>query len=288
MKDLKQFIAEGLSTTRCVNEKLSSDKVRELFKSFAHSNLTGVKSMKSLYKWDQMRDDDLQTMDSDEAYKLARKRDNDALIIWCRLAGGGGLQYKVNAVSIGTSMLSSTREQGRVTELFKSVKKASEYSHKAILIKDSSRFSTSELRAARRNAKENALALKELWEISYENDRRYQQLLKELREKKNTQDIQVYVDQATEIYTRVVPELSEELKDLPIGVIGSSTFKAIITKMHTATELYANVMGSCRGQLSDPSANGLALLKERLSKLQDFEKTIMGLADDLYAEAESN
>lgn len=287
MKDLKQFIAEGLSA-RSVNEKLSSDNVRELFKSFKYSNLTGVKSMKSLYKWDQMRDDDLQTMDSDEAYKLARKRDNDTLIIWCRLAGGGGLQYKVNAVSIGTSMLSSAREQGRVTELFKSVKKAAEYSHKAILIKDSSRFSTSELRAARRNAKENALALKELWEISYENDRRYQQLLKELREKKNTQDIQAYVDQATEIYTRVVPELSEELKDLPIGVIGSGTFKAIITKMHTATELYANVMGSCRGQLSDPSANGLALLKERLSKLQDFEKTIMDLADDLYAEAESN
>lgn len=286
MKDLKQFIAEGLSA-QCVNEKLSSDKVRELFKSFKYSNLTGVKSMKSLYKWDQMRDDDLQTMDSDEAYKLARKRDSDALIIWCRLAGGG-LQYKVNAVSIGTSMLSSTREQGRVVELFKSVKKAAEFSHKAILIKDSSRFSTSELRAARRNAKENALALKELWEISYENKQRRDQLLKELKFKKNTQDIQAYVDQATEIYTRVVPELSEELKDLPIGVIGSSTFKAIITKMHTATELYANVMGSCRGQLSDPSANGLALLKERLSKLQDFEKTIMDLTNDLYAEAESN
>lgn len=78
MKDLKQFIAEGLSA-RSVNEKLSSDNVRELFKSFKYSNLTGVKSMKSLYKWDQMRDDDLQTMDSDEAYKLARKRDNDAL-----------------------------------------------------------------------------------------------------------------------------------------------------------------------------------------------------------------
>ena len=285
MKDLKQFIAEGLSA-RSVNEKLSSDKVRELFKSFKYSNLTGVKSMKSLYKWDQMRDDDLQTIDSDEAYKLARKRDSDALIIWCRLAGGGGLQYKVNAVSMGTSMLSSARE--RTTELFKSVKKAAEYSHKAILIKDSSRFSTSELRAARRNAKENALALKELWEISYENKQRRDQLLKELKFKKNTQDIQAYVDQATEIYTRVVPELSEELKDLPIGVIGSGPFKVIITKMHTATELYANVMGSCRGQLSDPNANGLALLKERLSKLQDFEKTIMDLANDLYAEAESN
>lgn len=285
MKDLKQFITEGLSV-RSVNEKLSSDKVRELFKSFKYSNLTGVKSMKSLYKWDQMRDDDLQTIDSDEAYKLARKRDSDALIIWCRLAGGGGLQYKVNAVSMGTSMLSSARE--RTTESFKSVKKAAEYSHKAILIKDSSRFSTSELRAARRNARENALALKELWEISYENKQRRDQLLKELKFKKNTQDIQAYIDQATEIYTRVVPELSEELKNLPIGVIGSSPFKAIITKMHTATELYANVMGSCRGQLSDPSAKGLALLKERLSKLQDFEKTIMDLANDLYAEAESN
>lgn len=285
MKDLKQFITEGLSA-RSVNEKLSSDKVRELFKSFKYSNLTGVKSMKSLYKWDQMRDDDLQTIDSDEAYKLARKRDSDALIIWCRLAGGGGLQYKVNAVSMGTSILSSTRE--RATESFKSVKKAAEYSHKAILIKDSSRFSTSELRAARRNARENALALKELWEISYENKQRRDQLLKELKFKKNTQDIQAYIDQATEIYTRVVPELSEELKDLPISVIGSGPFKAIITKMHTATELYANVMGSCRGQLSDPSANGLALLKERLSKLQDFEKTIMDLANDLYAEAESN
>lgn len=285
MKDLKQFIAEELSAWS-VNEKLSSDKVRELFKSFKYSNLTGVKSMKSLYKWDQMRDDDLQTIDSDEAYKLARKRDSDALIIWCKLAGGGGLQYKVNAVSMGTSMLSSTRE--RAAESFKSVKKAAEYSHKAILIKDSSRFSTSELRAARRNARENALALKELWEISYENKQRRDQLLKELKFKKNTQDIQAYIDQATEIYTRVVPELSEELKDLPISVIGSDSFKAIITKMHTATELYANVMGSCRGQLSDPNANGLALLKERLSKLQDFEKTIMNLANDLYAEAESN
>lgn len=287
MKDLKQFIAEGLSA-RSVNEKLSSDKVRELFKSFKYSNLTGVKSMKSLYKWDQMRDDDLQTMDSDEAYKLARKRDSDALIIWCRLAGGGGLQYTVNAVSIGASMLSSARERGRVTELFKSVKKAAEFSHKAILIKDSSRFSTSELRAARRNAKENALALKELWEISYENEQRRKQLLKELKDKKNTQDIQAYVDQATEIYTRVVPELSKKLGELPLGVMSLYTLQVMTTKMQTVVTLYEDIIADCRNQLAYPSTNTLTQLKNHLKELQDFEKTIMGLADDLYAEAESN
>lgn len=290
MEDLKQFIAERLSTqcVSAVNEKLSSDKVRELFKSFAHSSLTGVKFMKSLYKWDQMHDDDIQTLDSDEAYRLARKRDSDTLIIWCRLAGGSGLQYKVNAVSIGTSMLSSTRERGRFTELFKSVKKASEFSHKAILIKDSSRFSTSELRAARRNAKENALALRKLWEISYENEQRRKQLLDELKDKKNTQDIQAYVDQATEIYTRVVPELSKKLGELPLGTMSLYTLQVMTTKMQAVTTIYADLIDDCRNQLAYPNTNTLALLKGRLSKLQDFEKTIMDLTNDLYAEVESN
>lgn len=286
MKELKQFIAEGLSTRR-VNEKLSSDKVRELFKSFTHSNLTGVKALKSLYKWDKIQDDDLEDMSVEEAYKLARRRDSDALIVWCQSVGGGGeIRYQINAVSMGASMLSSTRERGRLSEKFKSVKRAADYSQKAILIKDSSKFSTSELRVARSKAKENALALKKLWEISHENEQRRKQLLKELKDKKNTQDVQAYIDQATDIYTRVVPELSKQLGELPLGVMSMSVIKTITTKMQAVTTLYAAVISDCENQMNYPNTSTLAELKDRLKKLQDFEKTILDLVNDLYTEAE--
>lgn len=288
MKELKQFIAEGLSA-RSVNEKLSSDKVRELFKSFSYSNLTGVKALKSLYKWDKIQDDDLEDMSVEDAYKLARKRDSDALIVWCQsVGGGGGIRYRINAVSVGASMLSSTRERGRLSETYKSVKRAADYSQKAILIKDSSKFSTSELRAARNKAKENALALKELWEISHENEQRRKQLLKELKDKKNTQDVQAYVDQATDIYNRIVPELSKQLGELPLGVMSLNVIQTITTKMQTVTTLYTDVISDCRNQITYPNTGTLAELKDRLKKLQDFEKTILDLVDDLYAETKSN
>lgn len=116
-------------------------------------------------QWDKITDSDIETMDTEQARRLAYKKDSSAYILWLDPQG------KFMGRSIGNyNVLLDWSVERNVRNTVKSLSVASD---KAVVIVDPNKFSTTEIKRIRAEQKKNALALTSDAEVARQNIKRY-------------------------------------------------------------------------------------------------------------------
>lgn len=193
-------------------------------------------TMKGWYKkdlgrdflWDQITDADFEELTSEEARKLAYKRDSNECIFW--------IDRNNNAAFLSWGNYTFRKLcADYIIKQNKTVKAISELSTKAYVLKDAEKFSTREIRKQRQEAKQNALALKENDEIREENINRYRTIINsnKLNNTANTATLMAKLESATQTY-------EEAMKDL--RSIDEENMRQRLTAMKELNSLYANII----------------------------------------------
>ena len=241
MKSLSTFVNESINSS--ILESFGSAGIGSTFK-----NLKGGldRWAMSYFAWDKITDEDYEFVTPDEAKRMAYKRDSGDVFIWFEGSRWSeGNEFKENdrpvCFSIGTYMIqffnhsvSGHYGTGRRGNKY-SVKNLAENADKVILIKDPNRFITHELKRARREAKENALALKDCYTIAKENQERYKKLLaeKSLERDANTATIDARIKAITDEYTEFITDITS------LETVQSDAIRDIIE----ANTQYSKILG---------------------------------------------
>lgn len=170
MKSLSQLVNEGLKE-KCLFESFESQTAEVIFNGCGSS--WEKKDLGRQFQWDKIPEDAFEEIDCESAKKLAYKVNSSATIFWFDSRG------KLMFLTWANYSWKSFNGAQRMWKP-KSVKKISELSSKAILLKDEKKYSTSELRKERAEAKANATALMSADEIRKENIERYKRAIAQL------------------------------------------------------------------------------------------------------------
>lgn len=171
MKTLVEALREHLGYQ--INEDFDSDILRTTF----IDNPTNKQIFKmhqgiaKELKWDQISDNDVEKIDTEQAGKLAyQRRDVPAYILW----------FDRDDQMLART-ISNNDIKGGIRSPWANVRKVQQAAAYAIIIKDYTRFDTTELKRQRAEAKKGALAFMTDKEILQKNLKRYQEKLVEIK-----------------------------------------------------------------------------------------------------------
>lgn len=238
MKDLVEHISEAFGN-QTVCESVGSSIIRDVFtKPNGQMNYYFSKSktgwgwdggyLGTEMQWDKITDSDVEKMSTEEARKLAYKKDSDAYILWLDPQG------KFCARTIGNYMVLMDRTMENWTR--RTVKSVSQASDSAIVIKNPEKFQTREIRNERRKMKENALALMDAADVAKANAERYKDLLRQKQLKDfNMGDIADQVKAVLDKYTDTVKTISTNL-------VASNDYRQVVRDLDGIDEDLQKVM----------------------------------------------
>lgn len=273
MKSLSTIVKENLNIdSNILNESFASNKLSTIFS--INKNSVEAKYFMRMLQWDKVTDDDIEVLSCEDARKIAYKRDSFDLILWIR--GSKSLDIteedKVIAASFGCFDVRIINKNAYSILPTKyrniSAKLLSTVCDKAIYIKDDSKFSTRELRAARSSAKENALALRDCQSIAEENRARYEQLKAEktIGDDVNVVSIKAKVENVSALYMNFVDKFFVPGEDL----------KAKIFEFNKVNGLFSDIMEKFELIIrwSEDKVSILKLLRSIDKNIDDLKQVI--------------
>lgn len=212
MKPLHQFINEAM--IECpVFESFGSTIVGEILSKLKKS-LYESKNLLSMFKWDEITDDDIEKVTPEEARKLAYKKDSNAVILWIS-SDNELLADTVGHYSI--VLHSKANDIGLWWDNCKTVRKLASNADYAIVIKDPDKFSTAKLRELRREMKRDALAFKTEEQVKEENMKKFEKMKQQmiLDKDANSATLEAKFEKAKAIYDECATAIEniEILKD---------------------------------------------------------------------------
>lgn len=208
MKNLTEHIAEAFGLSM-LTESIASQKVRDVFTdkdgklNYYFTNRYGGTIAREM-QWDKLTDADVEEMSTEEARKLAYKKDSDAYILWLDANG------KFQARSFGNYMILMDSGLSRwVRNTVKSVSMACDH---ALVVKDPDKFQTREIRSERTRQKQGALALMSAADVAKQNIERYKDLLRQKQlQEFNMGDVVSQVEAVLKKYAQMVANISSNL-----------------------------------------------------------------------------
>lgn len=194
MKQISEFILEQLD---CINESIASTIVNKWLDTYK-SNFD-FRLLKRSFQWDKITDEDLQEFSTYDAKKLAYKRNSTQDIFWCDendiIIGWTSGNFRWNVFDYGKF------------HKIKSIMPIINAADHAYIVDE--KFSTNDLRKTRKEARENALALKTEEQVRKENIVRYQNILrdKKIEDGSMFADIKARFEITTERYNSIFENL---------------------------------------------------------------------------------
>ena len=224
MKTITDYINESM-----LLESFGSEKLNALFHNDRGKLDWDFKNYLSReMQWDKITDDDIEEMETEDARKLAYKRDSMVYIIWLDPSG----HYLGRSIGNFTIMMNYNLRQN----IRNTVKSLSMASDKAIVIKDSEKFSTSEIRKIRTEQKKNAIALMSDVEVKKENLERYRKIIQDNKIADiNMGDIADSVNDVLEKYSKMVSSISGEL-------VAANDYRSIVDRLNEMDEDIQRIM----------------------------------------------
>lgn len=208
MKNLTEYIAEAFDST-LLTESIASQKVRDVFTekdgklNYYFTNRYGGMLAREM-QWDKLTDADVEEMSTEEARKLAYKKDSDAYILWLDAKG------KFQARTMGNYMILMDRSLDRWVR--KTVKSVSMACDRALVVKEPDKFQTREIRMERTKQKQGALALMSAADVAKQNIERYKDLLRQKQlQEFNLGDVVAQVEAVLKKYAQMVANISSNL-----------------------------------------------------------------------------
>ena len=278
MKPLHQFINEAMFVCP-IFESFGSQIIGEILSKLP-KNRYNSKYLFSMFKWDEITDNDIEKVTPEEARKLAYKKDSDAIILW--ISGDGELiantcghydiMYQPKAEKIGIGWNNC-----------KTVKKLAPNADYAIVIKDPDKFSTAKLRELRREMKKDALALKTEEQVREENMKKFEKMRQQIIIDKNANSatLEAKFEKVKSLYN----ECAEAINNLEILKDKIKYLKQLNDDFGWVLERFADAIY----QIEDWTAYGaesnnantqytaelLKFFNERLSKFENFCKKLL-------------
>ena len=180
MKDLRIYITENNlenltdKIAEKVFESFGSEKLADVFRN-RNGKITGLFGVIGReMQWDKILDDDIEEMSTEDARKLAYKKNSDDYIVWLDNEG------KFLGRSIGNFWVFIPYTP-YTRNIRNTVKSLSISADKALVIKDPSRFDTRDLRRQRNEQKRGALALMDDAQVLKDNLKRYKEVIDDHR-----------------------------------------------------------------------------------------------------------
>lgn len=275
MKPLHQFINEAMFECP-VFESFGSQLVGEILSKLPKNKYTS-KYLLSMFKWDEITDNDIEKVTPEEACKLAYKRDSDAVVLWISADG------ELIATTWGhydIRYMTKAEIMGIGWDNCKSVKKLSTFAEYAIVIKDPDKFSTAKLRELRREMKRDALALKTEEEVKAENMKKFEKMKQQMTIEKdaNSATLDAKLEKAKSSYNECSEAIDkmELLKDKVKYLVElNEKFNEVLDEFDRAI-LSVEDMESYETKWSkEKAAQMLNILNDTLSKFDAYCKKLL-------------
>lgn len=217
MRSLTEHISTAFGNAELMVESIGSDKIRKAF-TMRNGKLSGYFNVyrggiANELQWDKLTDADVQEMSTEEARKLAYKKDSEVYVIWLDPQG----EFVARTIGNWATFMDRNFENN-VRNTVKSISMASD---KALVIADYDKFGTRELKAKRNEARRGALALMSDAEVAKANLKRYRDILNEKR--LNELNLGDVIDQVKE----VLNDYAKMVGDLTTNVIVTNDYKTV-------------------------------------------------------------
>lgn len=227
MRGISQFMTEEFAS-ESIFESMGSEKITNIFKN-KYGKVSGeFRPIEKEMQWDKITDADVEEMSTEEARKLAYKRNSDVYILW--IDGGGTFLGR----SFGNYNLYVAWNFRRSN--YETVRSISLASDKALVIRDPDKFTTRELRAERAEAKKGALALMDAAQVAKDNMKRYKAILDERRFSDiNFGDVVEQVRKVTENYSKLIGDITDDM-------VSSTNYRETIKSLEDIEGSYHKIM----------------------------------------------
>lgn len=235
---IREYIDECLSNT--VLESMGSGILSDMFSKNRNGKVFIPRYIDNELQWDKITDGDLEELSTEEARKLAYKKNVDYYIIWVDGSGDFLGRTMGNWYVYCKNMWHGKPEYGTAKAL-------SIASDKAYVVKDYEKFSTRELRDSRQKAKEGATALMSAAKIAEENIKRYKSILSERRlQEINFGDVVDSVKKVTESYAYIIGAINDDVICSPDFKETLRTLTDLETEYHGIMDIFKEILREYR------------------------------------------